>query len=259
MAATFGKWGREVLARLRAEEAEPFEGWDFSHLQGRMVEDPLPWNYEGMVREALPTSASLLDMGTGGGEFLSSMAPLPSRTCATEGYAPNVPIARARLEPLGVQVFEIEDDARIPCADTEFDLVINRHEAYYPAEVHRILLPGGCFITQQVGGNNNLDLNRLLRSPQAGSDRPMWDLPRARRELEAVGFHVDTALEELPLTRFSDVGAIVYYLKAIPWQIPDFSVDRYAESLLELERRIQSEGKLLVRSHRFLLRATKPS
>ncbi len=27
--------------------------------------------------------------------------------------------------------------------------------------------------------------------------------------------------------RFFDIVAIVYYLKAIPWQIPDFSVEQY--------------------------------
>ena len=95
---------RELLERLHAEETEPFEGWDFSHLQGRMHEDQLSWDYTSIVREALPGAASLLDMGTGGGEFLSSLEPLPPNTHATEGYAPNVPVARARLEPLGIQV-----------------------------------------------------------------------------------------------------------------------------------------------------------
>jgi hypothetical protein len=28
--------------------------------------------------------------------------------------------------------------------------------------------------------------------------------------------------EEFPVSRFFDIGAIVYYLMAIPWQIPDF-------------------------------------
>jgi len=34
-------------------------------------------------------------MGTGGGEFLASLAPLPMHTSATEAYPPNVEIARA--------------------------------------------------------------------------------------------------------------------------------------------------------------------
>jgi hypothetical protein len=45
------------------------------------------------VRACLEPRHSLLDMGTGGGELLASMAPLPD-VWATEGYPPNVPIAR---------------------------------------------------------------------------------------------------------------------------------------------------------------------
>ncbi|MNJ78400.1 hypothetical protein D3C77_761450 [compost metagenome] len=36
--------------------------------------------------------------------------------------------------------------------------MINRHEAYSVQELNRILKPGGLFITQQVGGQNNRGL-----------------------------------------------------------------------------------------------------
>lgn len=134
-----GQRDRRFLEWLRAEEAEPFKGWDFAHLQGRMVEEPLPWDYARIVLEALPAAEALLDMGTGGGEFLSGLRPLPPDTRATEGYAPNVRVARERLEPLGIEVYEVEDDARLPFADAEFDLVTNRHESYDPTEVCRVL------------------------------------------------------------------------------------------------------------------------
>ncbi len=89
--------------------SQEFTGWDFSWLKGRWKSGPLPWNYRQSVQDTLRQAGSLLDMGTGGGEFLASLAPLPALTCATEGYAPNVPVARARLEPLGVQVAAMED------------------------------------------------------------------------------------------------------------------------------------------------------
>ena len=38
------------------------------------------------------------------------LQPFPSTIFATEGYAPNVPIARKKLEPLGVAVVEVTDD-----------------------------------------------------------------------------------------------------------------------------------------------------
>lgn len=114
--------------------AQDFSGWDFSFLRGRWQEDDLPWDYGALVRAHLQTVGTLLDMGTGGGEFFASLAPLPAFSAATEAWPPNIPVARARLEPLGVQIHTIDESG------------------YLPAEVFRIVKPGGRFLTQQVGG-----------------------------------------------------------------------------------------------------------
>ena len=249
----------ELLQWLRREEAAPFEGWDFSYLEGRLTEEPLPWDYRQIVSEALPGAASLLDMGTGGGELLSGLSPLPLRTAATEAYPPNVPVARARLEPLGVAVYAIEEYAALPFDDGAFDLVINRHEWYDPAEVYRVLRQGGRFITQQVGDQNDLELNRLLAAPLPDDGGSEWDLAVARAQLDAAGFEVTDAREAFPMSWFHDIGAVVYYLKVIPWQTPDYSLDRYFPRLAELHRRIQSSGPLPVATHRFLLSAVRPA
>ncbi len=241
-----------------AEAQSPFQGWDFSYITdtGRMRSAPHTWCFASEVLPRLHRAAALLDMGTGGGELLSLLRPLPARTIATEGYAPNLPVARARLEPLGVQVEPVQSESMLPFADAGFDLVINRHEAYDPAEVWRVLAPGGLFITQQVGGEDGWDLNMLMGA-RFNLDAN-WRLAAARRQLETAGFEVLKAKEDFPRARFFDVGAIVYYLKAVPWQIDDFSVERYAEALFQLHQRIQEEGYLDVRDHRFLLMARKP-
>lgn len=95
-----------LILHLTTEFKKPFTGWDFSYLKGRMEENSgsLGWNYENTVRTLLPHHKGLLDMGTGSGEFLASLSPLPPDTCATEGWAPNIDIARKRLKPLGVTV-----------------------------------------------------------------------------------------------------------------------------------------------------------
>ena len=56
---TYKSWKRE--------EQEPFRGWDFSHLEGRLLEeDDPPGNYISKARELLNRSATALDIGTGG-------------------------------------------------------------------------------------------------------------------------------------------------------------------------------------------------
>jgi len=89
----------ELLEYLENEESREFEGWDFSYLEstGRTREFPLRWNYWNVVKEKMDGVTSLLDMGTGGGEFFSSLVPLPAYTCATEGYKPNLAVAKKRL------------------------------------------------------------------------------------------------------------------------------------------------------------------
>lgn len=248
----------DTLFNFLIDEAnQPFSGWDFSYIErtGRMVSAPLAWSYTSLILPKLRRVDSLLDMGTGGGELLSMLQPLPRHTCATEGYPPNIPIARQRLAPLGVEVYTITDD-RLPLPDAAFELVINRHESYDPAEVRRILKPGGEFITQQVGGSDMLDLNRLLGAkPDFGFTH--WTLAYARKQLEDAGFEITDAREDSPITRIFDVGAVVYYLKAIPWQIEDFSVERYYDRLAALHQTIQAQGYIEVHNDRFLLAARK--
>jgi hypothetical protein len=104
--------------QLVAEALEQdFSGWDFAWLRDRWFEEDPPWAYESIVVGEIKRVSSLLDMGTGGGEFLASLAPLPNHTVATESYAPNISVARGRLEPLGVSVVAFADDSALPLED----------------------------------------------------------------------------------------------------------------------------------------------
>lgn len=62
-------------------------------------------------------------------------------------------------------------------------------------------------------------------------------------------------LEEFPTQRFYDVGALVYYLKAIPWQVLGFNVKQYEDELFHIHTEIQSKGFFDVKEHRFMIQA----
>jgi 2-polyprenyl-3-methyl-5-hydroxy-6-metoxy-1,4-benzoquinol methylase len=98
---------KKKFEKYISDENEAFLGWDFNYLtrNGRMKGFPLRWNYYNEIRDYCSNATSLLDMGTGGGEFLSSLPFLPKDTCATEGYEPNIKEAKKRLKPLGIDVF----------------------------------------------------------------------------------------------------------------------------------------------------------
>jgi hypothetical protein len=193
-------------------------------------------------------------MGTGGGEFLSRLRPFPQNVFATEGYEPNIPIAKERLEPLGVTVVSIEDDTNLPFSDRQFDLVLNKHESYSPKELRRIIGENGSFLTQQVGGLNCVGINEALGIP-VNNEYMNWNLKSAMDELERHSFQILYSQEEFPLQRFYDVGALVYYLKAIPWQVPDFSIEKFEDKLFDIHKTIESKGFFEVKQHRFIIKA----
>jgi SAM-dependent methyltransferase len=234
-------------------------GWDFAWLQARTRESPLPWDYRRIVLERMQSAGSLLDLGTGGGEFLSALAPLPPDTRATEGYPPNVPTARNRLEPLGVQVVDVSELGKaLPFDNGSFDLVTNRHSSFDAWEVQRVLRPNGRYITQQVGWQNCLDLNRFLQEePLALSSGSYF--PKKARQIEEAGFQILDQREAFPALTFLDIAGVVFYLKVISWQIKDFSVEKYRDRLYQLHQVIGREGGFEVKQHRYLLEAKKCS
>ena len=82
----------EELRKIwKAEEAlAHIHGWDFSHIDSRYREEgSLPWDYRKIILSHLGDRDYLLDMDTGGGEFLLSLGHPYSRTSATEAYPPN--------------------------------------------------------------------------------------------------------------------------------------------------------------------------
>ncbi|MFD2083297.1 Methyltransferase domain-containing protein [Actinopolymorpha cephalotaxi] len=238
--------------------AEAMSGWDFSYLQGRTSGGELSWSYPALAREAVSRSAALLDLDTGGGELLASLAPLPSHTVATECWEPNVRAARKRLEPLGVEVRRAQEDARLPVADGEFDLALNRHGAFDVDEVWRALSPGGIFLTQQGGTRNDLELNAALGAPPA-QDVDADECARTLAGLENRGFSILTTQEEFAPYAFHDIAAVVYQLTVVSWVIPDFDVRRYDAKLRELDHQLRTEGPLVVHNHRYLIRAARPT
>ena len=247
----------ERFHQLVAEaQSAQFTGWDFNWLDGRLIQQDTPWDYPSLVKKHLKTASSLLDMGTGGGELLASLTPLPTDCHATESYPPNQAIAHNRLTPLGITVHPLQEGAPLPFEDARFDLVINRHNSYNPAEVLRVLKPGGRFITQQVGGLNNLELNQVLED-KLSFPFMNWCLSNALIGLYETGFVVDDAQTAALTSTFMDIGAILYYLRVIPWQVEGFSIETHHEKLISLHNVIEYQGCFYATALRFLIIAHK--
>jgi SAM-dependent methyltransferase len=259
----------DLLALWRREEAAPFTGWDFSYIAARRREERSPWSYEDEARSLLSKAGSAVDLGTGGGEVLASLSEsFPRLTVATEAYPPNVGLAARRLTPLGARVvaYGLDLDGRptsavqdraaaLPFREASFDVVLSRHEAYDARDVARVLVPGGTFLTQQVDGRSLGDLTRRF------GVAPQWPgvtVEHLSAELVGADLAIEDARSWWGTVSFSDVGALVYYLKAVPWTVPGFSVSRYEAVLLELQREVETAGTLRFGQGSVLIQASKP-
>jgi SAM-dependent methyltransferase len=245
--------------RLLGEALEvPLVGWDFGVLGERIVVEPPSWSFEQLVDDEAMHATSMLDTGTGGGEWLSARRHAPL-TVATEGWSPNVPIASARLTPLGVAVVHDEGAldnvdqtagrarGRLPFRRAAFDVVVNRHEAFVASEVRHVLRPGGVFITQQTS-SGTAQFHRLL-DLEAPPDRELH-LHRAVEQLEHAQLRVEQSGVGVATTVFADVGALAWYLTNVPWAVPGFSIERHRDQLVALHG-----DAIRVTSERFWIRA----
>ncbi len=161
-------------------------------------------------------------------------------------------MARDRLTPLGVEV-RFAPGPELPATDRSADTVLNRHGRLNPAEVARVLHPGGNLLTQQVGSDDCREINEALGAPEPYDTT--WTAETASAQPAAAGLTVLEVREEWPAFTFHDVGALVHQLRAVPWQIPDFTVAGYEEPLRRVDARIRATGEFRVRAHRFVIRA----
>jgi SAM-dependent methyltransferase len=244
------------LAELRpyVAQARRLEGWTLAHAPQPLGAPP-PWDYEQRARTLAEQARTLLDLGTGGGEVLSRILPsFTGRAVATEEWVRNAPVAARLLRPLGANVIRA-DSYDLPFGPAGFDLVLDRHEALRPAEVARVLAPGGTVLTQQIHpdwyGELRAAFPRLTRFEPHHETYP---LGFADAGLEVINFQ-----QHAQPMAYQHLGQIVYHLAAAPWSLPDFDLEADLDALLEVEGTLRRPEGLVLIDRRYILEARKPS
>ena len=252
----------QLIRQWEAEENHAFQGWDFSHLDGRRDEPSPPWDYKTVVKAYLKDTDILLDMGTGGGEILLTLNHPYNNTYATEAYEPNFELCKKELSPLGITVVQtytdenFNADDKLPFDDNFFDVIINRHESFDLSEVNRTIKRGGYFITQQVGNKNNNEFTQRLNDNNY-SHSSSHTIENYTDTLVELGFQIIKTDEVIFPVKFHDVGALVFFAKNIIWDFPGFSVKTHLDKLLDCQKEIEKKGFLEATGHRFLIAAQK--
>jgi hypothetical protein len=155
-------------------------------------------------------------MRTGEGGYLASLAPLPKLTV----------------------------DA--------FDAILNRHTAFDPVEVRRIVKPRGRFLPEQVGSDEG---GLGSRPARPAGRRTCLDPEVAVGQLEAAGWVIDEVREDHKTMWFSDIAALIGYVRTAPWAFEDLDWTSAKPRLHQLHAQSQSKPIDAI-SHRFLVLAT---
>lgn len=245
-------------AWLEEERVAHIKGWDFSHIDDRYEEEgDLPWDYREVVQKYLTPESYILDIDTGGGEFLLSLGHPYEKTAATEAFAPNVQFCKETLLPLGIDFREADGLGDLPFEDARFDVVINRHGDFNPEEILRVLKPGGVFVTQQVGAENDRELVEFLLTEVPELPFPEQYMEIAAEKFADAGFEIVDGQEAFRPIKFRDVGALVWFARIIEWEFPGFTVEGCLEKLFAAQELLEKKGVIEGRIHRFLLVARK--
>ena len=238
--------------------------WGAGFLPGRFRSDDPSWSYEKIARAILANAESALDMGTGEGGVLASLAPLPTLTVAYEEWWPTVPAAWSRLKPLGVHLVIAlgsndnvaraarDDRPGLPFRSEAIDVVLNRHEAFDSFEVRRVIKRRGKFLTEQVGSDEAVSIRTLLGLP---INAPEWTAAVAVHQLEAVGWTIEKLQEERLAMSFADIGALIGYIRSLPWAYEDLDWASVKPRLHQLHALSQSRPIEAV-AHRFVIVAS---
>jgi SAM-dependent methyltransferase len=239
--------------------AADVSGWSFDWLRGRATEERPPWGYARLLSERLARVASALDIDTGGGEVLAEAVRFPQRMVATETWPPNAQRARELLGTRGVEVVETTEGSPLPFADASFELVTARHPVEPNwVEIHRVLEPGGCYFAQHVGPWSAAELIEYFLGP-AESTESGRDPAREADLARTAGLVVTDLRTARCRIEFYDVGAVVWILRKCVWWVPDFSVDKYLDKLVDLDAQMRSGEPFIAHSTRHLIEAQRPA
>lgn len=250
------RYTREQLSDIAVSVGDR-TGWDFSRMRSRR--DPVPWEYLDVARQYIRPTDAVLDIGTGGGEKLLSLASSFRTGVGLDPDPDMIAVARAngagrpnvRFLPMGAESLDLDHES--------FDVVLTRHAPVQVPEVVRVLKPGGWFVSQQVGANNMANIRQAFKT---GSGSQYGDDERARvDDFTRLGCHVVATGAYDVRSWVSDVHSLVFWLGAIAGanEVPaDFSIDRHWSVVNGIIAETATRHGFLTNEHRTLLVVHKP-
>jgi ubiquinone/menaquinone biosynthesis C-methylase UbiE len=243
----------DELRRIATSVGER-EGWDFTRV--RDAREPVPWDYLDVVRRYLRPTDRVLDVGTGGGEKLLSLADCFDSAVGVDISLEMIETAQKNKATAQVEnvSFEVMHGEALQFPDDEFDVVLNRHCSVDVRETFRVLRPGGYFVTQQVGARNTQNICALFGCGVGGEYEVelFQELPVLAGAFRQLGCRVVCAAEYDVRYWFLDVESLLFWFQAIPMP-EDFAIERHWRQVNHIIKEFSTPKGIESNEHRELL------
>lgn len=207
-------------------------GWDFSSVKCKIEGEGLELYNE--VANMCKSGDLLLDIGTGGGEAVLSLAKSVLLLVGIDQSSSMIEAALRNSRAAGAANtrFLQMDAERLNFPDAFFNIVSCRHSPFHADEAARILIKGGVFLTQQVNENDKLNLKQAFGRGQAFDEQPGTLMQRYITELRAAGF---SKVQSIPFNvneYYETAEDLIFLLKHTPI-IPNFGQDERDFQILQ--------------------------
>ncbi len=231
-------------------------GWDFSQVKC-VSEGTHPDLYAEVTRKC-QSSDILLDIGTGGGEAILSIAESALLLIGIDQSTGMIETATRNATRSGlpnVRFLHMEAE-HLHFPDSFFDIVSCRHSEFDAGEVARVLTTDGIFLTQQVSEDDKYNIKEAFGRGQALGVKAGTLQERYRNDLKAAGFR-DIQVSAFHVTEYYETAEdLIFLLKHTPI-IPDFGQDKQDfEILRRFIEENQTERGIRTSAGRFMITAT---
>ncbi|MBU5354611.1 class I SAM-dependent methyltransferase [Paenibacillus barcinonensis] len=252
------KWDYEAFY----ERVGRRNGWDFSTM--KVVSDTPDWDFYEEVIRCTQTSDLLLDIGTGGGEAVLSIAGHAHLLVGIDLAQGMIDTARRNLEKAAscspnvsnVRFVQMHAD-HLQFPNEFFNTASCRHSVFSASEVYRVLAEDGIFLTQQVSEHDKLNIAQAFGRGQHYGIKPGALLERYRQELAHAGFRQIEVREYNVMEYYAAPEDLLFLLMHTPI-VPHFGENASdLETFKQFVQEHRYEKGIRTNSARFMITAKK--
>lgn len=231
-------------------------GWDFSHV--RCTSEGVKWNFYDEVIQNCKATDILLDIGTGGGENLLSMASSAALLIGIDLSHAMVETARQNLQKVATpNIRFIQMDAQqLQFPEAFFNVISCKHSPFSASEVARVLTKDGVFLTQQVREFDKANLSQAFGRGQSTREDGAL-LEQYMKELRDAGFQ-DIEYAEYDAVEYYEREEDLLFLLMHTPIIPGFGREEADFRILQqFIRNYRTDQGIQTNSARFMIAARK--